>query len=87
MNNIKKQQKVPDILQHANITSLYKGKGEKSDMENQRDIFRVSVFRFILDRLIYNDEYQNIDHHMSDSNGGARKERNIRDNLFVLNGV
>jgi hypothetical protein len=37
--------------------------------------------------LIYNDEYTNIDSKLTDSNVGARKNRNIRDNIFVLNAV
>ena len=49
--------------------------------------FRVSIFRAILDRLIYNDEYENIDSNLTDSNVGARKMRNIRDNIFVLNAI
>ena len=44
----------------------------------------MTVFRNILDRLIYNDEYQNIEEGLTDSNVGARKSRNIRDNIFVL---
>ena len=43
--------------------------------------------RAILDRLIYNDECDTIDDALSDSNVGARKGRNIRDNVFVLNAV
>ena len=45
------------------------------------------IFRTILDRLIYNDEYETIDEALNDSNVGARKGRNIRDNIFVLNAV
>ena len=40
--------------------------------------------RSILDKLIYNDEYPVIDENMTDSNVGARQERNIRDNIFVI---
>ena len=47
----------------------------------------MTIFRRILDRLIYNDEYKNIDSNLTDSNVGARKGRNIRDNIFVLNAV
>ena len=40
-----------------------------------------------MDRLIYNDEYHNIDANLTDSNVGARKNRNIRDNIFVVNAI
>ena len=38
-------------------------------------------------RLIYNDKYQVIDDNMSDSNVGARKGKNIRNHIFVINGI
>ena len=86
-NKIKSQLEFPDIVQEATISSFYKGKGEKSDMNNERGVFRVTIFRYILDRLIYNEEYENIDENLTDCNVGARKGRNHKDNLFVLYGV
>ena len=50
-------------------------------------IFRVTILRSILERLIYIDEYKTIDENLTDSNVGARKDRNIRDNIFVLNAI
>ena len=47
----------------------------------------MSVFRNILDKLIFNDEYENIDKNLTDSNVGGRKGRGIRDNLFVINAI
>ena len=38
-------------------------------------------------RMILNDKYEIIDSFMSDSNVGGRKERGIRDHLFVVNGI
>lgn len=87
MNEIKRQGKVPEMLKLANISSFYKGKGAKNDIENERGIFRIVILRYILDRLIYNDEYEGIDSNLTDCNVGCRKNRNIRDNLFVLNGI
>ena len=87
MNIIKAQQKVPDSLKLCNVTSLYKNKGSRKDFENYRGIFRVTILRSILDRLIYNDEYPGIEENMSDSNVGARSKRNIRDNIFVVNAI
>ena len=40
-----------------------------------------------MDGLIYNDVYPVVDSNLTDGNVGARKERNIWDNLFVLNAV
>ena len=69
------------------ILHQYKLKGNKSDFNSYRGIFRVPIFRTILDRLIYNDQYEVIDEALSDSNVGARKNRNVRDNIFVLNAI
>ena len=41
----------------------------------------------IIDKLIYNDKYDIINSNMSDSNIGGRRGRNIRDHLFVINGI
>ena len=83
MNHIKNKQEFPEILRLCNITSIYK-KGKRNNFNNYRGIFRVVVFRSILDRLIYNDIYPVIDSELSDANVGSRKGRNVRDNLFVL---
>ena len=87
MNRIKKEQIYPEVLEDCDITAIYKKKGKGNCFENYRGIFRVPVLRAILDRLIYNDEYYNIDKNLTDSNVGARKDRNIRDNIFVLNSI
>ena len=36
---------------------------------------------------LYNDFYDTINKNMSDSNVGGRRARNIRDNLFIVNGI
>ena len=87
MNRIKKEQIFPDVLEDCDISSIFKNKGSRNCFGNYRGIFRVPILRTILDRLIYNDEYQNIDENLTDCNVGARKNRNIRDNIFVLNAI
>ena len=87
MNRIKLEQIFPDILELCNISSLWKRKGPRNNFESYRGIFGVTIFRSILDRLIYNDEYETIDMNLTDCNVGARKERNIRDNIFVMNAI
>lgn len=86
-NLIKKKQEYPEILKVSNISSFYKNKGSKSDLNNDRGVFIVVKLRSILDKLIYLDKYETIESNMSDSNIGARKGRNIRDHLFVINGI
>ena len=66
------------------ITSLFKNRGQKSDIGNECGIFNLSKIRSIFDKDIYSDIYEEIDKNMSCSNVGGQKERNIRDHLFVV---
>ena len=74
-------------MELANIISIYKGKGAKNDLQNDRGIFIINIVKSIMMKMIYNDEYGTIDLNMSDSNIGARKGKNIRHHIFVLNGI
>ena len=83
-NKVKEECEIPAFMEWTNISSLYKHRGLKSDLNNDRGIFNVIRARSIIDNLVCNDYYQTIDESMSDSNVGGRKERNIRDNLLML---
>ena len=87
MNMMKKRLQFPELLEQCNITSIYKNKGSHKDFNNYRGVFRVTVLRSILDRLTYNDAYSTIDENLTDGNVGARKRRNIRDNIFIVGAV
>ena len=84
MNGIKFNMFIPENLQLANITSIFKNKGSRLNLDNDRGIFVLTIFRKILDKLTYLDKYPELDSRMSDSNIGARKNRNIRNHLFVI---
>ena len=86
-NKVKEECQLPAFLEWTNISSIYKNKGVKTDLNNDRGVFNVMTVRSIIDNLMYNDFYDIIDQNMSDSNVGGRKERNIRDNLFIVYGV
>ena len=64
-NKIKEQQTIPVFMKNANITTIPK-RGSRLLLKNERGIFRVSVLRGILMRLIYNENYKKIDKNMSD---------------------
>ena len=57
------------------------------DMNNERGIFILTVLKKILDKLIYYDNFEDIDRHMSDSNIGARRGKNIKNHLFMNYGI
>ena len=86
-NLCKKEQKLPHYMTLSNITSIFKNKGSRTDLENDRGIFVQTLLKKILDKMIYIDVCEEIDKRMSDSNIGARKHKNIRDHLFILYSV
>ena len=87
VNNVKVNLYIPDMLQLANISTIYKNKGSRQDMKNDRGIFGLPVLRNIIDKMIYEDKYDDIDASMSDSNIGARRKKNIRNHLFIIYGI
>ena len=57
------------------------------DLKNDRGIFILSILRKIIDRVLYHHFYPSLDSGMSSSNIGARKNRNVRNHLFVIYGI
>ena len=86
-NRIKTENFIPEFMRKADVTTIYKGKGSKSDLKNDRGVFVVSVLRSLLMKLIYRDIYETIDKSMSDSQIGSRKNKNIRNHIWVLNSI
>ena len=86
-NMVKIECKIPKFVELSNITSIFKNRGSKQDLDNDRGIFSVTCVRSIIDKLIYNEYYPTIDSNMSDSNVGGRQNRSIRDNLFIVYGI
>ena len=87
LNTIKNQMKIPKYMKWANITSIYKKKGSRTSMENQRGVFGLTLLKKVLDNIIFNEYYDKIDKNMSDSNIGGRKYRMAKDHLFILHGI
>ena len=85
-NNLKKENVISEFMNYANITTVPK-KGPKIDLQNQRGIFRVSVIRSILMRMIYNSKYAKIDRQISDGQMGARKGKGCKSNIWIINGI
>ena len=78
---------VPMKMKLSNVTTLYKGKGSKQDVQNLRGVFQLPIVRNILDRLIYGEEYDKISKNMGCFQVGSQKGRNIRDHTLVLHAV
>ena len=85
-NRLKTEQIIPVFMNFSNITTIPKS-GSVLNPENQRGIFRVSVIRSILMRLIYNTKYPTIDKNMSDCQMGGRKKKGCKSNIWIINGT
>ena len=86
-NRIKESDQVPNFMKIADITALYKGKGSKNDLKNERGVFIVSTYRSILMKLLMKDKQEIIEQHMSTSQVGGRKNMNIRNHIWVVNAI
>ena len=84
-NKIREEGKLPDFMRLTNISDNIRGL--MFSLESDRRIFLVSIVRTILMKMIYRRKYDVIDSNMSDSNIGARKRKNIRNHIFVVNSV
>ena len=87
LNGIKENQIIPEYMDLSNITTIFKQNGSKLSLDSERGIFILTSFKRILDKLIYFDKFSDIDKNMSDSNIGSRKDRNIKNHLFMIYGI
>ena len=83
-NKILKEKKCPSDWRKVKIKSIYKNKGEKEDLNNQRGIFLTSTLQKIFERIILNRQYSKIDSAISECQNGARKNRSSTEHLFIL---
>ena len=87
LNRIKSELIFPNPMNVCNVTNLFKNKGSRQDFNSHRGIFRTPVLTNILDKLIYEEEYHNIDSNLTNCNVGNRRGRNIPDNIFIINAI
>ena len=86
MNPMKDEIRIPDVLKMVNVTILHKRKC-KIILSNWRCIFVSNVLRTILMKMIHERTYKKVDNNMTDSQIGARKNKSVRNHLFVLNSI
>ena len=84
---MKEKNEIPEFVRVAEVSAIYKGKGNKNDLTNDRGVFIVTILRRILMKLIYLDVYAVLDKSMSDSQVVERKRKNIRNHLWIVNGI
>ena len=74
------------FLKESSVTTIPKP-GSKFELSNERGIFKLSVVRSLLIRLIYNRKYSIIDKNMTDRNIGARKNESCRNHIWMINHI
>ena len=88
INLFKEEGYIPECMKEIAITGKSKpGAGSKFNLENERGIFKLSILRSLLFRIIYNRKYEMIDSNMTDSNIGARKNKSCRNHIWIVNGI
>ena len=87
VNRIKNESLVPRLFIKKNVTTIYKGKGSKLDLDNERGIFVGTVPNTILQKLLHKSIYDTIDSNLGDSNVGGRKGMNIRSHSLIVNSI
>ena len=87
MNLVLETLEIPDYMQLADISSIFKNKNSRMDLANDRGIFLLSVLRKVLDKMVYIEKYPYLDSAMSASNIGARKSKNVRNHPFIVYGI
>ena len=65
-NKVKFEKYFPGFIRKADVSTIYKGKGENCNLDNDRGISIVSIFKSMIMELIYKDIYSVIDYSMSD---------------------
>ena len=86
LNRMKEQSYIPLSFKTTTITMLHK-KNNKLDLANWRGIFLTSVLRTILMKMVHSRTYEIVAQSMSDSQIGARKNKSVRNHIFVLNSI
>ena len=86
INRMKHEMIIPECLRTAHITILHK-RSSKLDLNNWRGIFVCSILRKILMKMVHERTYEKVARNMSDSQIGAKRNKSVRNHLFVLNSI
>ena len=85
ITTIWKEEKIPNIWNTGNITSIWKGRGDKEDPNNQRGITTSSSIGTILDSIIDNRIASTVP--FTQAQGGGKKGASTYDHLFILRAI
>ena len=87
INEVMETNQIPNQWKYMKIKSIYKNKGQRQCMKNQRGLFLTNVISKVVERMIYNRNQNIIRNGVSEYQCGSLKKRSMIDNLFVLQGA
>ena len=71
----------------SDIVSIPKKKSSQFNIEDERGISLITIFKKAFENLLFKEFREDIDENMSESNIGARKKRNMKDHLVIVHGI
>ena len=80
-------EEIPTDLMKINIKTLFKGKGDISDLQNQRGLFLSSNILKSYEKMILNRADDKIEKSFSEYQAGGRSSRSIQEQLFILRSI
>ena len=83
-NTIVNKREIPEDRTELKIKSIYKNKGKKCDLKNQRGLFLSQTTTKLFEKMILNRISKDLDNNISDFQNGARPNRSTSDNLFIM---
>ena len=87
VNNFWNEEQIPNELYKLNIKSLYKGKGDANNLENQRGIFLGNMVIKFYEKLIILRAVTKIENGMSCYQAGGRKNYSTSEPVLVLRSI
>ena len=84
INMFIEKEQIPDELTRIYIKTLYKGKGEISDLKNQRGLFLSNNILKFIEKIIQTRADPFIEESFSEVQAGGREGRSIHEQLFIL---
>ena len=87
LNEISKTRNIPLEWQTMKIKSIYKNKGSRKQMKNQRGLFITNILSKLMEKILYNRNVQVLRNGISEYQCGSMKNRGTADHLFTLQAI
>ena len=78
---------IPKEWEYMKIKSIYKGKGNKKEMNNQIGISITNILSKFFERIIHTRNKKNLRKGISEHQNESMQKRSIYDNLYTLQSI